>query len=193
MPPIRNYQHRPQCQTPYRQNAPHPSIGSGYWYPYPLRQLAISAKDIGRHRDPVILSWNQNRLWPCRKTLYNWRKRRQNRGHYNPYRRPGNCRATVLRGLEAFQMAWLLSIFPRINAAEISVFFYNANGQVRFYDPSQICRAQQRIGLSKKRSSTTAMQASYPINIQRRWSYWNLQYPFGIANISSTAVCLFQI
>ena len=104
MPPIRNYQHRPQCQTPYRQDDPHPSIGLGYWYPYPLRQLAISAKDIGCHRDPVILAWNQNNIWPCCKTIYNWRKRRHNQGHYNLYQRTRNSRATVLRGLEAFQM-----------------------------------------------------------------------------------------
>ena len=100
---------------------PHPSIGLGYWYPYALRQLAMHARDIGRHRDPVILAWHQNNIWQCRKTIYNWRRRRQNQGHYNPYRRTGNGRATFLRDLEAFQMTWLLSIFPRINAAEISV------------------------------------------------------------------------
>ena len=78
-----------------------------------------------------------------------------------------------------------------MNAAKNIISFYNANnanGQVRFYDPSQICRAQQIIGLSKKRLSTTAMQASYPINIYRRWSYCTLHYPFGIANICTNKI-----
>ena len=56
MPPIHIYQHRPQCQTTYRQNDPHPSVGLGYWYPYALRQAAVHAGDNGRHRDPVLLA-----------------------------------------------------------------------------------------------------------------------------------------
>ncbi len=104
------------------------------------------------------------------------------------YRRTGNSRATVLHGLETFKLAWLTAVFPRINAAEINVFLYNSNGQIRFYSPSQIYRAQDRIGLSRKRSSTTAMQAALPINQQKRWSYWNLNYPFGIADIRTVDI-----
>jgi hypothetical protein len=73
--------------------------------------------------------------------------------------------------------------YPRINAAETNTFLYHVNGQRRFYHPSQIYRAQQRIGLSKKRASTTEIQEALPINQPRLWSYWNLPYPFGIADI----------
>jgi hypothetical protein len=34
-----------------------------------------------------------------------------------------------------------------------------------------------------KKGSTTAYQALLPINIQKRWMFWNLPYPYGIANI----------
>lgn len=35
-----------------------------------------------------------------------------------------------------------------------------------------------------KVSATTAQQAMLPINHQKRWNFWNLPYPFGIANIN---------
>jgi len=44
-------------------------------------------------------------------------------------------------------------------------------------------QAEQRIGLTRKAGSTTAHQAYLPINLQKRWMYWNLPYPFGIADI----------
>ena len=62
MPPIRNYQYRPQSQTTYRQNNPHPSVGLGYWYPYALRQAAVHAIDNVCHRYPVLLAWQKNHI-----------------------------------------------------------------------------------------------------------------------------------
>ena len=49
--------------------------------------------------------------------------------------------------------------------------------------PSQICEAEKIIGLTRKRGSTTAYQALRPINRQKRWMFWNLPYPYGIADI----------
>ena len=37
--------------------------------------------------------------------------------------------------------------------------------------------------MTRKAGSTTAHQAYLPINILKRWAYWNLPYPFGIADI----------
>jgi len=54
---------------------------------------------------------------------------------------------------------------------------------VRFYQPAQICKAEDILGLSTKCASTTARQALLPINIQLRFNYWYLPCPVGIANI----------
>jgi len=43
--------------------------------------------------------------------------------------------------------------------------------------------AAQRIGLTRKTGSTSAYQTFLPINKQKRWMFWNLPYPLGIANI----------
>ena len=63
--------------------------------------------------------------------------------------------------------------------------FGNTNFQ--FYSHSQICKAEQTLCLSKKRGSTTAYKALLlPINVHKRWCYWNLPFPGGIANIRRT-------
>ena len=53
----------------------------------------------------------------------------------------------------------------------------------RFYHPLQISTAESRIGLTRKVGSTTAYQAMLLVNCQKRWCYWNLPYPYGIADI----------
>ena len=53
----------------------------------------------------------------------------------------------------------------------------------RLHSPSQICRAESLILITKKRASTTAFQAMAPVNIQRRHNFWNLPYPFGSVGI----------
>ncbi len=71
-------------------------------------------------------------------------------------------------------------------AAEVNAFLYQANyGNIhfRFYSPSQITKAEIRIGLYRKKGSTTAYQALLPINRQKCWMFWNLPYPYAIADI----------
>jgi hypothetical protein len=53
----------------------------------------------------------------------------------------------------------------------------------RFYHNSQITRAEQRIGFTRKRNATTARQAFIQRNLIRRFVYWTANYPFGIRNI----------
>ena len=71
-------------------------------------------------------------------------------------------------------------------AAEINAFLYKVNfGSLnfRFYLSSQITKAEQSIRLTRKRRSTTAYQAFLPVNLQKRWMFWNMPYPYGIADI----------
>ena len=71
--------------------------------------------------------------------------------------------------------------YPKATAAEVNAYLYMTTG--RFYSHSQINRAEDRLGLSTTRSSTTAYQALHPRNIQWRWNYWHLPYPYGVQNI----------
>lgn len=83
-------------------------------------------------------------------------------------------------------MALYCVAFPKASAAQINAFLYRLNygsAFFCFYTNSQITQAEKRIGLTRKAGSTTAHQAYLPINLQKRWMYWNLPYPFGIADI----------
>ncbi len=80
--------------------------------------------------------------------------------------------------------------FPKCSAAQINTFLYRINyGDVtfRFYTAPQITKAETRLGLTRKGGCTTAYQAYLPINLLKRRMYWNLPYPFGIADIDAAA------
>lgn len=91
--------------------------------------------------------------------------------------------------MQLIQLAVWKRLFPHSSVHETNAFLWNAStdppGQRRLYSPSQISEAEDRLGLSLKVSSMTARQAMLPINIQKRWNFWHLPYPFGQANINT--------
>jgi len=129
-----------------------------------------------------------HRLWASRASIYRWRSRFQNLGHIRRYRRTGNSRASVLRGTELINLALWRILWPRGNHHEANIWLHHAGGQFRFYQPSQISKAEDSLGLSMKRASTTARQALLPINIQLRFNYWHSPCPYGIANIPRSRI-----
>ena len=95
-------------------------------------------------------------------------------------------RATVLRDHDQILLSLYRVAFPKATAAEINAFLYRCNyGSLifRFYSSSQISECKKRIGFTRKRGSMTTYQALLPRNVRKRWCYWHLPYPFGIANI----------
>ena len=104
-------------------------------------------------------------------------------GHIRRYRRTGNNRAKVLTGLSLVSLAIFRALWPRGNAHEANIWLHHAGGQARFYHPSQISRAEDRLGLSRKRASSTARQAMLPLNLQLRQNFWLLPAPYGIADV----------
>ena len=131
MPPICRFQQRPPTRTLF-EHYPHPSRGQGFWYAHEFLRAVMWACDNCRQHCPLVTDLRQIYLWPCRQTVNRWRRRRHLEGHFLPYRRTGNARATILRGADALLLAWLMAVFPRISASEINVLFFNANGQIRF-------------------------------------------------------------
>ena len=123
---------------------------------------------------------------PSDRTIRCWSQQFEDRRHVRPFRATGNKRATVLKGNDLVYLGIYRTIFPKATVAEINAFIGNmnfGNPHQRFYSPSQIGRAEEELGLSRKVGSTTAYQAFLPINIARRHDYWNRPYPFGMADI----------
>ena len=146
--------------------------------------MAIRAQGISHH--PLIRSMRLMHLYPFLYTEDRWQQLFNNLGHYRQCRRTGNRRATVLHDHDQILRALYRVAFPKATSAEINAFLYRANyGSLTFwfYAPSQISQCEKRIGLTRKVGSTTAYQALLLRNKRKRWAYWNLPYPFGIADI----------
>lgn len=179
-------QHRPPLQTRVDE-APHPSArGRGSGYAQEMRGLVMRISQMGQSHSPMIMQLRAQHLYPSLQTERRWLDLINNLGHYRQCRRTGNRRATVLRDHDQVLLALYRVAYPKATSAEINAFLYRANfGSLwfRFYSPSQISECESRIGLTRKVGSTTAYQALLPRNKRKRWCYWNLPYPFGIADI----------
>jgi hypothetical protein len=163
---------------------PRPSAGGrGTGYSLDFREFVLAAHDGNQNNNDFIKNQQAAGLYPHRSTVNRWTRRRQGFGTFRPFRRTGNARATVLVYEPLLHLALWRVLWPRGNAHEANIFLHHAGGRQWFYQPSQIYRAEDRIGLSRKRGSVTARQALLPINMQIRWNYWNLPFPFGIADI----------
>ena len=184
MAPHKQPRFRPKVKTavPYKG---HPStrrwrsvgFSTEFW------EAAVSSYFNGYGRCDMLAHLRHNRLWCHRTSIYRWRMRHQFLGHYRRYRRTGNSRATVLRGTMLISLAVFRALWPRGNHHEANVWLHHAGGRVRFYQPSQISKAEDSLGMSRKRASSTARQAMLAANLQLRFNYWFLPAPYGIANV----------
>lgn len=107
----------------------------------------------------------------------------------------GNNSATVLRGHVQLMMTVFRIMFLKCTQAEINVFLYNITSpfeEAHFYSRSQITCAEDRLGLSRKRGSTTVRQANLSINLTNMNMYRMLTYPAGLVDISLLAMIDFD-
>ena len=176
---------RPLLQTNVAVN-PHPSgPGRGDGYSQDLRKLALFMKDEDME-NPMTAQLRKYRVYPGQRTVDRWARKVVSLGYARQCRRRGKYRVTVFHNHDLFLLALYCLAFPKAMASEINAFLYNANyGSLVFRTNStpQITYAEQRIGLTRKTGSTTAYRAFLPINKQKRWMFWNLPYPLGIAGI----------
>jgi len=176
---------RPPLQTNV-ETKPHPSgPGRGDGYSQDMRELALFMKQEDMY-NPMTAILRDFRMYPSEHTVTRWENKRSSIGHSIPCRQTGNSRASVFHNHDLFLLALYRLAYPKAMASEINAFLYNANYgslEFRFYSAPQITYAEQRIGLTRKTGSTTAYQALLPINKQKRWMFWNLPFPLGIADI----------
>ena len=132
-----------------------------------------------------------NYVYPCSTTVNIWERLQAALGRVLPCRRTGNREPTRMIGQDLVYLAIYRLVYMKALIAEINAFLYTVNiGNpfFAFYAPSQISNAEALIGLSRKKGSTTAYQALFPVNLEKRWNYWNYPYPLGIADIHRSRV-----
>ena len=187
MAPTKNPIKRPGVKTAVARKQ-HPSLGNGYAYSHEFRQFGQYLKQNGFHLHPIIQQAQRLHLFMSPITVNRHSRRGITLGHFRRFVKQGNNRATVLRGIDLYNLALWRTVWPKSTHAELNALLFNsqvARGEnnPRFFCPSQLTRAEDRLGLSRKCGSTTAYQALLPRNLAKRWVYWNYNYPAGIRNI----------
>jgi hypothetical protein len=161
---------------------PHPSERRSFAYSHPLRQASIAIATQGMDQEPAIQHLRDQGLWSSTRSHRRWSQQLIRTGTLRSKKRTGNNHATVLREQDLLYLAMYRAVYPKATGAEVIAFLHNTCG--RFYHPSQISKAEDRLNLSRKKGSTTARQGLLPLNILRRSIFWNMNYPFGIADIA---------
>ena len=186
---FRNFTVRPPLQTSISTEQ-HASAGNGKAYPKEVRELILQRHLNGQPRaDAGILQLQHQHKYPCNRTIRRWLNKYNTQGHVLPYRRTGNHRAErELRGTDMASLALIRALRPKARLYEVKAFVHSANPANTVYSDSQLFRAESKIGLTRKAASTTAEKAFLPINLAKRRNYFELNYPFGIADIDGRDV-----
>jgi hypothetical protein len=158
-------------------------------WPNESRRAGIALKERGELGNPIATQLITEKAIPAARTVRRHQKRFRDLGNILPFKRSGNKKATVLRGPELVLLATFVQMYPKAQTCKKVAFLWNAFGRnmpvPRFYVASQITRAEQMLGISRKCSSTTARQAFTATNILRRHHFWHSNHPLGIADIKA--------
>lgn len=163
-----------------------PATRNGKPYQQTTRDQIQHLLETGQLTKGRILQLKQTQKLPSWRTCKRWKKIYQELGHMRPCRHTGNRQIRALSGHRLIQLSLYKLFLPKSTYAETNAFLFNANQHDpnnRFFSNSQLCRANKTIHLTRKRASTTAEQASHPVNIMKRDRYYSMPYPFGIADI----------
>ena len=110
-------------------------------------------------------------------------------GHILPKCKTGNKAATrEIDGEVLFQLALYRMVRPHAMLCEVRAYLSNRFPTVEPYSDSQIYRAEQRLGLSRKAASSTSQEAYSRVNLLKRKMYWEHPYPLGVAGESTTTI-----
>lgn len=140
----------------------------------------------GTDNSQVIQQLQGQKKYPHPMSVQRFANRTNLYGHCRAFRHTGNNHAErEIEGQHLIQLALYRSCCPKATGGEVNAFLYNMNThdpRYEIYSNSQITRAEQRLNLTTKRSSTTAYQALLPHIILKRNLFWNANYPVGIAD-----------
>jgi len=179
----------PPLQTS-REYVPSPATRNGEPYSQDMRDLV---KGLINKRHFTLSLYREIKRsginLPSYRTIKRWQKEWRERGHNRAYRRSGGSRfGPRLHGKNLIYLALYRLAYPKASHAEINAMLYRmnyGNPDFQFFSHSMICRAEKRLGLTRKRGSTTAYQALLPKNLLLRFNYFNLPYPQGVADIEA--------
>ena len=170
---------RPALKTRAPAKA-HPSLGGNAYDPVTrVQSLTYSASGTYQHIPSVTPSERSNRRW---------RQQLQTHGTLQPFLPTGNDAAQVLRGHDEYLIAVYRRAYPKARADEVIAFVMNNSRVPRQLNRASITRCEQRLHLSRKAASTSAVQSELPINVLKARLYATAPPPLGIAGVNRNTV-----
>ena len=164
----------------------HPSWG-GNAYSQEMRGEVITWYELGLPLDsPELRELRQVYAYPCYQTCLSWINQYIQLGHCRAKEPTGNHQANrEVLGDALVRLALYRVIHPEAPIAHARAFLFNMDGAAPPYCPQAIIRAEHLLNLRRKASSTTCERAYWPINLHKRDMFWDWNYPFGRADIST--------
>ena len=164
----------------------HASQG-GRAYPKEVRemvlQMILNAGSINVLKSPQICQLQSQHTFPHIATCRRWLRQYLVLGHVRPKRATGNNIARrEISGEVLVQLALYRAVRPHARLYEVKAYLTNRFPGIPPYSNSQIHRAEERLGLSRKHASKTSQLAYTQKNLGKRKLYWESGYPLGIAN-----------
>ena len=143
---------------------PHPRFG-GDGYPVWLRK-----EDINNHVAG-------NRISASLRSVQRWQN------CLNPFEHSGNQRQPNFSGLDLFHLVLYRQVFPKASLDEIASFLFASNAlNPLLYSRNEVSKCELYLDLTRKAANTTAQQALLPINLFKRYMFWNTPMPIGVLN-----------
>lgn len=145
---------------------PHPSNGGSKGYSHADRTAILMNAAA---RQPTTAST---------RTIRRWKKE-----GIRAFKSTGNKATTKIHGIHQRDLLLYRMAYPKATADEVRRFLYEDVPGSKLFSRSDITRAETRLGMTRKRGSTTAWQAYLPRNILRRDLFWSQPPPLGVVGI----------
>ena len=111
----------------------------------------------------------------CARSIQRWQQR------LIPHRQTGNRENNILQGFHQILLSTFVFAYPEATLDEIATFIANSSDDGVIYSRHDISTRLKQLGLSRKRASMEANQASLPQNMLIiREMFWNMPAPAGI-------------
>lgn len=170
----------------FQEDKKHPSWG-GNAYSQEVRGEVMTRYMLGLPLEtPELQQLRAVYAFPSMVSCERWIKQYHALGHWNPKEPTGNHEAErQVLGQPLVRLALYRLVHPETSVAHVQAFLFNMDPTVPPYTPQAIIRAEKLLDLCRKASSTTCERAYWPINLHKRNMFWDWDYPFGRANVST--------
>jgi hypothetical protein len=143
----------------------------------------------GDLRSPVLEQLQQQRKFPHIVTCKRWIRQFVHKGHTRCKRPTGNrISQQEVHGKNLVNLALYRMVCPKAYIDEVRAYVHNQNPANPPYSQSQVIRAEQRLGLIRKATSTTSDCAYFQLKLFKRQQYWHAEYPDGTLGKSTRDV-----